>query len=83
MDASQEQTDVKAWVVLNPSGAREAADASASPTSILGAPAVTVPMLAIEGMPVGIQIVGQCHADARTARIARWLLETMKPASVD
>jgi hypothetical protein len=26
MDASQEQTDVKAWVVLNPSGAREAAD---------------------------------------------------------
>ena len=41
-----------------------------SPTSILGAPAVTVPMLAIEGMPVGIQIVGQRHADARTAGIA-------------
>jgi Asp-tRNA(Asn)/Glu-tRNA(Gln) amidotransferase A subunit family amidase len=28
-----------------------------SPTSILGAPAATVPMLAIEGVPVGIQIV--------------------------
>ena len=41
-----------------------------SPTSILGAPAVTVPMLANEGMPVGIQIVGQRHADARTAGIA-------------
>jgi len=41
-----------------------------SPTSILGAPAVTVPMLVIEGMPVGIQIVGQRHADARTAGIA-------------
>jgi Asp-tRNA(Asn)/Glu-tRNA(Gln) amidotransferase A subunit family amidase len=54
-----------------------------SPTSILGAPAVTVPMLAIEGMPVGIQIVGQRHADARTAGIARWFLETMKPVSVD
>jgi Asp-tRNA(Asn)/Glu-tRNA(Gln) amidotransferase A subunit family amidase len=54
-----------------------------SPTSILGAPAVTVPMLAIEGMPVGIQIVGQRHADARTVGIARWLLETMKPVSVD
>jgi Asp-tRNA(Asn)/Glu-tRNA(Gln) amidotransferase A subunit family amidase len=40
-------------------------------------------MLAIEGMPVGIQIVGQGHADARTAGIARWLLETMKPVSVD
>ena len=54
-----------------------------SPTSILGAPAVTVPILAIEGMPVGIQIVGQRHADARTAGIARWLLETVRPVSVD
>ena len=54
-----------------------------SPTSILGAPAVTVPMLAIEGMPVGIQIVGQRHADARTAGIAGWLLETVRPVSVD
>ena len=40
-----------------------------------------MPMLAIEGMPVGIQIVGQRHADARTARIAPWLLETMEPVS--
>jgi hypothetical protein len=54
-----------------------------SPTSILGAPAVTLPMLTIEGMPVGIQIVGQRHADARTAGIARWLLETVRPVSVD
>ena len=53
------------------------------PTSILGAPAVTVPMLAIEGMPVGIQIVGQRHADARTAGIARWLFESVTPVSVD
>ena len=29
-----------------------------SQTSILGAPAVTVPMLAIEGIPVGIQSSG-------------------------
>jgi len=36
-------------------------------------------MLAIEGVRVGIQIVGQRHADARTTGIARWLLETMKP----
>jgi Asp-tRNA(Asn)/Glu-tRNA(Gln) amidotransferase A subunit family amidase len=42
-----------------------------------------VPMLAIEGMPVGIQIVGQRHADARTTGIARWLLEAMKPVSVE
>jgi Asp-tRNA(Asn)/Glu-tRNA(Gln) amidotransferase A subunit family amidase len=54
-----------------------------SPTSILGAPAVTVPMLAIEGMPVGIQIVGQRHTDARTAGIARWMFETVNPVSID
>ena len=54
-----------------------------SPTSVLGAPAVTVPMLAIEGMPVGIQIIGQQHADAHTAGIARWLFETVQPVSVD
>jgi Asp-tRNA(Asn)/Glu-tRNA(Gln) amidotransferase A subunit family amidase len=54
-----------------------------SPTSILGAPAVTVPMLAIEGMPVGIQIVEQRHVDARTAGIARWFFETVKPVLVD
>ena len=54
-----------------------------SPTSVLGAPAVTVPMMAIEGMPVGIQIVEQRHADARTAGIARWLFEAVQPVSVD
>ena len=54
-----------------------------SPTSVLGAPAVTVPMLAIEGMPVGVQIVGQCHGDARVAGIARWIAETVKPVVVD
>jgi Asp-tRNA(Asn)/Glu-tRNA(Gln) amidotransferase A subunit family amidase len=53
-----------------------------TPTSILGAPAVTVPIMAIEGMPVGIQIVGQRHSDARVAGIARWVLETVKPVTV-
>ena len=40
-------------------------------------------MLAVEGMPVGIQIVGERHANARTAGIARCLFETVKPVSVD
>ena len=31
---------------------------------------------------MGIQIVGQRHADARTAGIARWLFETVRPVSV-
>jgi Asp-tRNA(Asn)/Glu-tRNA(Gln) amidotransferase A subunit family amidase len=54
-----------------------------SATSILGTPAVTVPMLAIEGMPVGVQIVGQSHSDARCAGIARWFSETVRPIIVD
>lgn len=39
-------------------------------------------MLAIEGMPVGIRIVGQRNFDACTARMARWLLETAKSVSM-
>jgi Asp-tRNA(Asn)/Glu-tRNA(Gln) amidotransferase A subunit family amidase len=54
-----------------------------TPTSVLGAPAVTVPVIAIEGMPVGIQIVGQRHSDARVAGIARWVFETLRPIAID
>jgi Asp-tRNA(Asn)/Glu-tRNA(Gln) amidotransferase A subunit family amidase len=48
-------------------------------TSAIGCPAVTVPMLAVGGMPVGVQIVGRHDEDWRTAGIARWLKETVKP----
>ena len=54
-----------------------------TPTSILGAPAVTVPVMPIEGMPVGIQIVGQRHSDARIAGITRWVFETLRPIAID
>ena len=54
-----------------------------SPTSILGAPTVTVPLLAIEGMPVGVQILGQSHSDARCTGIARWFAETVRPIIID
>jgi Asp-tRNA(Asn)/Glu-tRNA(Gln) amidotransferase A subunit family amidase len=49
------------------------------PSSSLGAPAVTVPLLAVSGMPVGIQIMGQPQADARVAAIARWVAESVAP----
>ncbi|HYC48653.1 MAG TPA: amidase [Burkholderiales bacterium] len=45
------------------------------PSSSLGAPAVTVPLLAVSGLPVGVQIMGQLHADAQVAGIARWMHE--------
>ena len=43
------------------------------PSSMLFAPVVTVPLLAVEGMPVGVQIMGQQHQDATVTGIARWL----------
>lgn len=43
------------------------------PSSMLFAPVVTVPMLAVDGMPVGVQIMGQQHEDATVTAIARWL----------
>ena len=48
-------------------------------TSVLGAPAITVPLIAIEGMPVGVQVVGQMHADAALSGTARWLLDNVTP----
>jgi len=53
------------------------------PSSSLGAPAVTVPLLAVSGMPVGVQVMGQPHEDARVAGIARWLAASVPPVSVD
>lgn len=49
------------------------------PSSSLGAPCITVPLLAIGGMPCGVQIMGQAHDDARVTGIARWLAENVPP----
>ena len=43
------------------------------PSSMLFAPVVTVPMMAVGGMPVGVQMMGQLHEDARMTAIARWM----------
>ena len=45
------------------------------PTSMLFAPCVSMPVLAVDGLPVGIQLVGLPQEDARMAALARWLLE--------
>ncbi len=49
------------------------------PSSTIGAPAVTVPLIAVSGMPVGVQIMGQPNDDARVAGIARWLAANIAP----
>jgi Asp-tRNA(Asn)/Glu-tRNA(Gln) amidotransferase A subunit family amidase len=51
-------------------------------TSALGVPCVTVPMTAVRGLPMGVQVIGHPHMDARAAGMARWMLETIPPVSV-
>ena len=47
------------------------------PRSMLFAPAVTVPLMSVGGVPVGVQLMGQEHEDARIAAMARWLVEAV------
>jgi Asp-tRNA(Asn)/Glu-tRNA(Gln) amidotransferase A subunit family amidase len=53
-----------------------------APSSMLFAPAVTMPLVSISGMPVGVQLMGQQHDDARVTGMARWMLEAVKPVVV-
>ncbi|MGD9879154.1 MAG: hypothetical protein AB7F22_24145 [Reyranella sp.] len=43
-----------------------------APSSMLFAPVVTVPLMSVGGLPVGVQIMGQQHEDARVTGLARW-----------
>lgn len=52
-----------------------------APSSLLGAPAVTVPLTSVSDLPMGIQIMGQPGADARMAAIARWMRDSVTPVS--
>ncbi len=51
-------------------------------SSMLFAPVVTVPLMGVAGMPVGVQVMGQQHEDARVTGIARWLIENVAPVVV-
>jgi len=35
--------------------------------------------MAVGGMPVGVQVMGQQHADAAVAAMARWLAASVAP----
>jgi Asp-tRNA(Asn)/Glu-tRNA(Gln) amidotransferase A subunit family amidase len=52
------------------------------PSSMLFAPAVTMPLMAVQAMPVGVQIMGQQNEDARITAMARWLLKEVPPIIV-
>ena len=44
-------------------------------SSVLGAPAISLPLLAVENVPVGVQILGQFEGDERLLAVARWIAE--------
>jgi Asp-tRNA(Asn)/Glu-tRNA(Gln) amidotransferase A subunit family amidase len=67
----------------DPDGPRPTGDAGFNyPSSTLRAPAVTIPLLAIGGMPCGVQIMGQPDDDARVTAIARWIAEHVESVDV-
>jgi Asp-tRNA(Asn)/Glu-tRNA(Gln) amidotransferase A subunit family amidase len=43
----------------------------------LGVPAVTLPLLTVDGLPLGVQLVGRRGDDGRLLRTARWLIEAV------
>ncbi len=45
-------------------------------SSILGAPALSLPLLAVRGLPQGVQLLGFNHEDYRLTGYARWMAET-------
>jgi Asp-tRNA(Asn)/Glu-tRNA(Gln) amidotransferase A subunit family amidase len=44
-------------------------------SSILGAPALNLPLLAVDHAPLGIQLLGRHHEDEPLTAVARWLVE--------
>jgi Asp-tRNA(Asn)/Glu-tRNA(Gln) amidotransferase A subunit family amidase len=38
--------------------------------------------MSVSGLPVGVQVMGQQHEDARMTSLARWLLESIAPIVV-
>ena len=48
-------------------------------TSLLGCPAVTLPLIGVAGMPVGVQVVGLPGQDEAIVGLARWLMSVAKP----
>jgi len=44
-------------------------------SSVLGAPAINLPLLAVDAAPLGVQLLGRWQGDERLTAVARWLAE--------
>lgn len=51
------------------------------PASVLWAPAWNLPLMAVDGLPVGLQLVGPYLGDAALAGHARWMMDHLRPVS--
>ena len=49
--------------------------------TLCGTPAVTVPILEVDGLPLGVQLIGPRGGDARLLRTAQWLWDWTGKAS--
>ncbi len=52
----------------------------AVPASLLGVPALSLPLFEEGGMPLGLQVIGYFDRDAEAFAIASWLLGLLRPA---
>jgi Asp-tRNA(Asn)/Glu-tRNA(Gln) amidotransferase A subunit family amidase len=74
------QQECTAILTLSTPGVAPEGTATGSPIfnslwSLLGLPAITLPLLQGEsGMPIGVQLVGAFNDDARLLRTANWLV---------
>jgi Asp-tRNA(Asn)/Glu-tRNA(Gln) amidotransferase A subunit family amidase len=49
--------------------------------TFLGVPAVSLPLLQVDGMPMGVQLIGARRDDGRLLRTARWLVRHVEGAA--
>jgi Asp-tRNA(Asn)/Glu-tRNA(Gln) amidotransferase A subunit family amidase len=52
----------------------------AVPASLLGVPALSLPVFEVNGMPLGLQVIGFFDRDADAFAIASWLMSSLLPA---
>ena len=50
------------------------------PGTLLGVPAVTLPVLAVDGLPLGFQAIGYVNGDAALFSAAAWMRDLLAPA---
>ena len=47
----------------------------AVPSSLLGVPALSLPLFEVDTMPLGLQVIGYFDRDADAFAIAKWLMQ--------